>query len=281
MEKKYCDLHTHSNFSDGTYTPRELLREGESLGLSAIALCDHNTVAGLWDFIHAAKDFDIEAVAGTELSTDYEGKELHIVGLFINPSHFDKITALVEKMQHDKEKNYRELIDRLYADGYKLSYDKISKKSETGRINRAHIAEALFEAGYVRSIQDAFLHLLSKSGGYYKEPKYIPATEAISFLKSIGAVAVLAHPYLSLSPEEVREFLPIGKAAGLDAMETVYSKYSDKTTEIARKAAKEFGILESGGSDFHGSRKPDIALGRGKGSLRIPSEFLEKLKEKL
>lgn len=280
MERKYCDLHTHTLYSDGTYTPAELVREAERLGLSAVALCDHNTVSGIPDFLRAAEDSAVEAVAATELSTDYCGKELHIVGMFIRPEHFPAMEELVENMRREKETSYRNLIERLSADGYRLDYDEIVKNSGDGRINRAHIAEALMKEGYVESISAAFKSLLSKDGGYYKEPQYIPTLYAISFLKSIGAVVVLAHPYLSLSDEELRELLPKAKAAGLDAMETVYSKYSEETTSLARRTAREFDLLESGGSDFHGERKPDIALGVGRGSLRVPTEFFELLKKR-
>lgn len=278
--RKYCDLHTHSLFSDGTYTPLELIEEADALGLSAVALCDHNTASGLREFLEAARGSEVEAIAGTELSTHWRGKELHIIGLFIKPEHFSRIEEIASDMWKRKDEAYRELVNNLTAAGYPLDYEKIAARGKRGRINRAHIAEELYLQGYVSSINEAFRGLLSKSGGYYKEPEYISSLEAIAFLKSIGAVVVLAHPYLSLSPEEVREFLPEGIAAGLDAMETIYTKYSDEETEIARKTAKEFGLLESGGSDFHGDRKPDTFLGVGRGNILVPSEFVDRLKAK-
>lgn len=280
IDKKYCDLHTHSCFSDGTYTPRELLEAADEIGLSAIVLCDHNTVAGLDDFVEASKDFAVEAIPGIELSTEWCGKELHIIGMYINPSHYEKIGALVEDMRREKEKSYRACIASLNAAGYDLDYDELTSRTEGG-INRAHIAAELVRLGYVESAKEAFAGLISKSGGHYNAPKYLPALEAIEFLKSIGAVVVWAHPYLSLKADEVREFLPLAKEAGLDAMETLYSKYSEETTETARKTAAKFGILESGGSDFHGPIKPDIALGVGRGNLAVPHEFVQKIKNKL
>ena len=279
-EEKCCDLHTHSCYSDGTYTPRELLEAADKIGLGAIALCDHNTVAGLDNFVDAGKDFATEAVPGIELSTEWCGKELHIIGLYINPSHYEIIGRLVEDMRREKEKSYRECIASLKNAGYDLDYDELTSRTEGG-INRAHIAAELVKLGYVASFKEAFSGLISKSGGHYNAPKYLPSTEAISFLKSIGAITVWAHPYLSLTADEVREFLPLARAAGLDAMETLYSKYSEETTRIAKSAAEEFGILESGGSDFHGPIKPDVALGVGRGNLFVPYEFLLKIKERL
>ncbi len=279
-ERKQCDLHTHSCFSDGTYTPRELLLAADRIGLSAIVLCDHNTVAGLDEFVTAGEDFAVEAVPGIELSTEWNGKELHIIGLYINPSHYEKINALVEDMRREKEKSYRACIASLRQAGYELDYDELTSRTEGG-INRAHIAAELVRLGYVASAKEAFAGLISKSGGHYNAPKYLPSLEAIKFLKSIGVPTVWAHPYLSLDGEEVREFLPLARSAGLDAMETLYSKYSEETTAIARKTAAEFGILESGGSDFHGPIKPDVALGVGRGNLFVPSELLGEIKKRL
>lgn len=279
-ERKSCDLHTHSCFSDGTYTPRELLEAADEIGLSAIALCDHNTVAGLDAFLEASADYSAEAIPGIELSTEWRGKELHIIGLYVKREHYDKINALVADMRKEKENSYRACIASLKAAGYELDYDELASRTEGG-INRAHIAAELVRLGYVGSAKEAFAGLISKSGGHYKAPKYISSIEAIEFLKSIGTVVVWAHPYLSLSADEVREFLPLAKAAGLDAMEVLYSKYSEETTETAKSTAKEFGILESGGSDFHGPIKPDVALGVGRGNLFVPYELLTAMKNRL
>ncbi len=279
-ERKSCDLHTHSCFSDGTYTPRELLEAADAIGLSAIVLCDHNTVAGLDEFVKAGEDFTAEAIPGIELSTEWCGKELHIIGMYVRSEYYGKIGALVEDMRREKEKSYRACIASLKNAGYGLDYDELSSRTEGG-INRAHIAAELVRLGYVSSAKEAFSGLISKSGGHYDAPKYLPALDAISFLKSIGTVVVWAHPYLSLGKDEVREFLPLAKAAGLDAMETLYSKYSEETTRTARATAEEFGILESGGSDFHGPIKPDVALGVGRGNLAVPHEFVCEIKKKL
>ena len=138
----YCDLHTHSNFSDGTYSPAELIAEAARLGLSAIALTDHNTVAGLPDFMTAGQGSGVEAIPGCEFSTDYQGTELHILGLFIEPQHYATVTALLEKAQQEKERSNRNLVAALNDDGYTLDYDKICSTCN-GQINRAHIAAEL------------------------------------------------------------------------------------------------------------------------------------------
>lgn len=275
----YCDLHTHSCFSDGTYSPAELIAEAARLGLTAIALTDHNTVAGLPDFLAAGQGSSVEAVPGCEFSTEYNGVELHILGLFLAPQHYAAVTALLEKAQQEKERSNRDLVASLCHAGYQLDYAQICKKTK-GQVNRAHIATALMEGGYVSSIQEAFRTLLGKAHGYYQPPERIDACDCIRFIKSIGAVAVLAHPFLDLDEAALRAFLPQAVEAGLDGMEVAYSKYSPETTAAAFAVADDFGLKYSGGSDFHGQAKPDIALGTGRGSLRIPSEWLHTLKNR-
>ena len=278
--ENYCDLHTHSVFSDGTDTPARLIELAAEAGLSAVALCDHNTVAGLPDFLEAAKDSSVEAVPGVEISTDFADKELHILALFVQPQHYAAVTALLAEGDRRKEQSNIDLVAALNAAGYALSYEEIKAKTPQGHINRAHIAAEMLELGYVESVQAAFRTLLSPKHGLYHPPKRIDAYDAIRFIKSIGAVAVLAHPFLSMDEQLLRAFLPRAVEAGLDAMEVFYSKYTEETTLLAVKIAEEYGILPSGGSDYHGGNKPDIAIGIGRGELKIPHRWLNGLKKR-
>ena len=278
--ENYCDLHTHSVFSDGTDTPARLIELAAEAGLSAVALCDHNTVAGLPDFLEAAKDSSVEAVPGVEISTDFADKELHILALFVQPQHYAAVTALLAEGDRRKEQSNIDLVAALNAAGYALSYEEIKAKTPQGHINRAHIAAEMLELGYVESVQAAFRTLLSPKHGLYHPPKRIDAYDAICFIKSIGAVAVLAHPFLSMDEQLLRAFLPRAVEAGLDAMEVFYSKYTEETTLLAVKIAEEYGILPSGGSDYHGGNKPDIAIGIGRGELKIPHRWLNGLKKR-
>lgn len=275
---QYCDLHTHSNYSDGTYTPTELINEAEAIGLSAIALCDHNTVSGVPEFLSAAEGKSVTAVAGIELSTDYGKTELHILGLFIDPKYFGRVEEYVSTLIKNKENSNKQLIERLNAGGYDVDFDEIRAKTPNGRFNRAHIGEALVEKGYAESISEAFSTLLARESEYYVPVKRVDAFEAISFLKSIGAVTALAHPLLDLSEDELRAFLPEAKKYGLNAIESLYMNFDDEKSKRLCAIADEFSLLYSGGSDFHGARKPDILLGRGKGCRTVPTEVFEKLK---
>lgn len=274
----YCDLHTHSNFSDGTCTPAQLVREAERLGLKAIALTDHNTVAGLPDFMAAGQESPVETVPGCEFSTDYHGVELHILSLRLRPEHYQTVTDLLQEAQREKETSNRDLVAALNAAGYALDYAAICAACY-GQINRAHIAAAMVEKGYFSDMQACFKGPLSAKHGFYKPPKRIDAYACIRFIKSLGAVAVLAHPFLNLDEAGLRAFLPEAVAAGLDGMEVAYSKYSQETTATAFAVADDFGLRYSGGSDFHGGNKPDIALGTGRGNLEIPVSWLHALKQ--
>ena len=277
--KQYCDLHTHSCFSDGTCTPAEIVDLAVQKGLSAVALTDHNTIDGLPAFLEAAAGRDILAVPGVEISTGYKEKELHIVGLFVQPSDYAALTGFLNTANLRKEESNRKLIRTLSRAGFSLDYDGILRDHPDGTVNRAVIAAALLEKGYVTSVEDAFRRLLHPRNGFYVPPERICVFDAIRFLSAIHAVPVLAHPFLNLSEAELREFLPEAKKQGLAAMETVYSSYSPETEVLATKIAAELGLLCSGGSDFHGGNKPDISLGIGRGDLRIPTEFVKQLQE--
>jgi predicted metal-dependent phosphoesterase TrpH len=255
-----------------------LVEEAQRCGLAAVALCDHNTVAGLPEFLAAAESTTVEAIPGIEFSTDYHGVELHVLGLFLKPESYGPITDLLEDFRARKDRSNAELVEALGRGGYRLDYESIKNATPNGQVNRAHIAAALMEQGYVSSVKEAFKTLLAPEHGYYRPPERLDVFEAIRFTKSIGSAAVLAHPFLNLTEAELRHFLPEAKLAGLDGMETLYSSYSEEITARAAFIADEFELKHSGGSDFHGSSKPDVHLGTGKGALSIPLKILEELK---
>lgn len=278
--KAFCDLHTHSVFSDGTWTPTELVRGAQKLGLSAIALTDHNTVAGLPEFLSAGAELGVETVPGVEFSVDYRRTELHMLGLFLRPQCFGQVSALLEEGVRQKEQSNIDLVNALRSDGYELDYEAIRAGTPKGQVNRAHIAAALTEKGYTASVGEAFRRLLDPELGYYRAPRRPDAFAIIRFIKSIGGVSVLAHPFLNLKPEALRVFLSEAQGDGLDGMETVYTSFDEATAAEAERIAAEFGLCRSGGSDFHGDNKADTYLGTGRGNLRVPLSFYEQLKKK-
>ena len=271
-----CDLHTHSVFSDGTYTPTEIVSEAKRLGL-IVALTDHNTAAGLPEFMEAAREQGVTAVPGVEFSTEYKGKELHLLGLFVMPEHYAAVERMVKEQHILKEISNMEMVERLNQAGYAIDYAKIKGRNPNGNANRAHMAAELMEQGYVTSIREAFDTILSDSGGFYVPPARLQLTDVIRDLRRMGVLPVLAHPLQELTEAELRELLPHGIEAGLAGMETMHSSYSPEVIALAERIAKEFDLLPSGGSDFHGSVKPGICLGTGKGWLCIPAKIYEDL----
>lgn len=277
----YCDLHVHSNYSDGTCTPAQVVHLAEQANLTAVALCDHNTVSGLPEFLAAAEKSRVEGIPGTEFSTDYEGVELHILGLFIKPEHFAAVSDRAEQYMRDKEQSNIDLCRALTAAGFGLDYEQIKAQTADGFVNRAVIGAQMVRLGYVASVQEAFKKFLSPKFGYYVPPKRPDAFEIIRFIKSIGAVAVLAHPFLNLEQPELEMFLQQAVRAGLDGMEVLYSKYDEETSARSLGIAQKYGLVPSGGSDFHGENKPDIKVGVGRGNLRIPDGWKAALKVKI
>lgn len=272
------DLHTHSYYSDGTASPAEVVELAAQAGLTAVALSDHNTVAGLPEFLAAAEARGIEGVPAVEMSTDYGDTELHIVGLYIRPEHYERLNAVTEELRQRKERSNRDLVAALNRAGLTLDYEDIKTRTADGFVNRAVIGGEMVRLGYVASVKEAFSKWLKPELGYFQQPRRLEVFETIRLLRSMGAAVVLAHPFLNLNEEELRRFLPLAKEAGLDAMETLYSTYDEDTCRLGHNLVEEFGLLESGGSDFHGANKPGISVGTGRGELEIPDLFLERLK---
>ncbi|MBO5727653.1 MAG: PHP domain-containing protein [Oscillospiraceae bacterium] len=267
-----CDLHTHSVFSDGTYTPGELVAQAKRLGL-IVALTDHNTVAGLPEFMDAAQKLGVTAVPGVEFSTEHKGKELHLLGLFVFPEHYAAVERMVKEQHVLKEISNMELVERLNQAGYLIDYAKVKGRNPNGNANRAHVAAELLEQGYVTSVREAFDTILSDRGGFYVPPSRLQLMDVIKELRRIGVLPVLAHPLQELTEAELRALLPSAIEAGLIGMETMHSSYTPETISLAEAIAQEHHLLSSGGSDFHGSVKPEISLGTGRGWLCIPEKI--------
>lgn len=278
--EKYCDLHVHSYYSDGTCSPAELIKLAQQAQLQAIALCDHNTLDGLPELLAAAENSTVEVVPGIEFSTDYMDVELHILGLWITPAHYPVIHALMQEQKRRKEQSNMDLVAKLNQAGYAIDYETIRAATPNGNVNRALIAAELTRKGYISSVQEGFKQLLSPKKGFYTPPKRPDSYEIIRLIKQLGAVAVLAHPFLNLDEAALRQFLPRAVEAGLDGMEVLYPKYDAETTLLAQRMAEEYGLLPSGGSDFHGQTKPDIQIGVGRGNLQIPVQYMEDLRKR-
>ncbi len=271
-----CDLHTHSVHSDGSDKTRHLIEEAARLGL-IIALTDHNTVSGLPDFMREAKELGVTAVPGTELSCCHGDDEFHLLGLFIKPEYYGRVEYLAKEFHVLKEISNIEMIERLNAAGYNINYADVKKRNVNGNANRAHVAKELLDKGYVNSVSEAFETLLSDEAGFYVQPVRLQLVDAITFLREIEALPILAHPLKDVSAETLIEILPTLLDAGLCGIETMHSSYSNEQIDLSKKIAKTFSLTESGGSDYHGNVKPDVSLGIGKGNLDIPKDIYSSL----
>lgn len=270
----YCDLHIHSYFSDGSLSPSQIVTLAKQQDL-IVALTDHNTVAGLDEFITQAQAQGVTAVPGIELSTDDQGVELHLLGLFIKPEHYDDLENLTHSFRVQKEESNRELARRLQAAGYAIDYEQIRQNSPEGTVNRAHFAAALCQKGYVSSISEAFERLLKPGQGFYCPPKRLDFIEAVKFLSERDILPIWAHPLKDRNESQIRAILPQAKQVGLVGLETWHSSYHKEQTRVAASLAQEYGLLPSGGSDFHGDNKPGISLN----CCRIPASVYDDLKK--
>ena len=277
-DNRKVDLHTHSNFSDGTYTPTDLVLSAKKANLSAIALTDHNTTDGLKEFMEAGKKYDMITVPGCEFSTEHNGKEVHVVGLFFKEKYWAEVNDFLELMHLAKRNSNVRMIDNLKAKGYDVSFDEAQALTDGSDFNRAHVARLLVNKGYVKSVQEAFETLLKAGNGIYSPAKKITTLAAIRFIKTFRATAIIAHPLLNLTYDELNEMLPEAKSSGLDAIETNYTEFDEEMTYAAKSLVEKYDLKQSGGSDFHGEAKPGIHLGTGRGNLFVPYSFYEELK---
>ena len=272
-----CDLHMHSTASDGTLSPRELAQEAIARGLGAAALTDHNTTAGLPDFLRALAGSRVTAVAGAELTTVHQGRELHLLALFLPEASFPALEAFTQTFQARKRENTLSLADRLGRAGYPISREDLAEAFPDAFINRSHVARILTARGAVPSVSAAFATLLSPTAGFYSEPERPGFLETIPQIQSLGALAVWAHPVLSVGMEQVQALLPQFAAAGLDGVETICPNDTAEQAALLGALAAQLGLLPSGGSDYHGSAKPGLSMMTGYGSMRVPAEYARAL----
>lgn len=278
------DLHTHSTVSDGSKSPGDLVRLAKAEGLSAVALTDHDTVAGLPEAVAAGVEAGIEVVPGVELSVDAWGKSLHVVGLWL-PERPGPLADRLAELRTSRGERNEAMVARLQAAGVDVTIDDVLAEAgggEGGAPGRPHIAQALVRKGYATTYQGAFEKYLGSRGAAYVPKAKPDAADAIGWLKAEGGLAVLAHPFLyKLTNADLEKLLLRLKDAGLDALEVHYPEHSTDQTRTYLQLARKLDLGVSGGSDYHGDIKPSIRIGRGKGDLSVPVAVLDALKERL
>lgn len=276
-DERTVDFHTHSTFSDGTMTPTELLKHADEVGLSAIALTDHDSVDGIKEAIEASKSCCVEFIPGIEFSVT-ANTEIHIIGLFIDPEN-EILLKTIEKTRSQRKRRMEEVCQKLRSHGFDITYDEALALAGGDFLGRAHIAKLMMEKGYVKTVKEAFDKYIGLNKPCYAVKKEITPKDAITAIRSAGGLAFLAHLHQTkLNNEDLDDLLSELKEYGLNGIEAYYTEYSDENIIQFRALAQKHGLYYSGGSDFHGTMKPMVKLKSGYSDLHIPYSILNNLK---
>lgn len=278
---KTVDLHVHSTRSDGSLSPSALVDLALQKGLSAFALTDHDTIDGLDEAIRYASDKEVEVIPGIEFSTEYYGRDIHIVGLAIDykaPAFSSRLREFVDSRIRRNQK----MCANLSSAGIDISYEKLLQAFPEAVITRAHYARYLLEHGYVKSLPEAFERYVGDHSPYFVPREKVTPCQAVQLILEAKGLPILAHPLLYHLGKDALEKLVLSlKDAGLVGIEAIYSTHSAGEEREMRQLAARCGLLISGGSDFHGANKPGLELGTGyHGKLFIPYDVWEKLEDK-
>lgn len=267
------DLHIHTTASDGTCTPREAVRRASELGLRAMAITDHDTVSGHAEAISAGMDYGMEIVQGIEVSTKY-GVAVHILGYYL-----ENLVPLLAGVVNERDRRNEKIAALMAADGLPVQYAAMKKRF--GKvIGRPHFGRVLVELGLAENVSDAFERYLGRNGPYFVPRRTLDIDSSVEAIVQSGGVPVLAHPFQYKKDDaELRELIERCMDHGLRGIECRYSGYDAEQVEYLENLAEEYGLLKTGGSDFHGDNKPHISLGTGiAGELDVPYAWLERLR---
>lgn len=273
----YIDLHVHSNCSDGTFSPSQLVEYALEKGLKAIALTDHDTTEGIEEARAAAQNTYLQVIPGIELSTAFLGRDIHILGLNIDPEN-TYFQEKIKAFQQEREQRNRTMISRMQKEGLRITWQDMADNFPDSIWTRAHFARFLADTGQVHTLAEAFNRFLGDHAPCFVPRNKVTPLEAVKMIHQGKGKAVLAHPLLyHLTEEQLEELVQSLVQSGLDGIEAIYSTNTGLDEVRMRQLAKKYGIFITGGSDFHGSNKPSIDLGKGRGNLKIPAYLLDNL----
>lgn len=277
----YIDLHVHSTASDGSYTPSELVRYAIKKGLIAFALTDHDTTAGIDEALNEAElinDFSpIKVIPGIELSAEYKGKDIHILGLNIDYRN-KEFQEKIEYFRNIRAARNVKMIELLNKQGFKITEEQLKERFKDAVITRAHFAIMLVECGYVKDKDIAFKKYLNPGCPCYVPRTRINVIDAISLIHLANGKAVLAHPLLyHFSETELDSLVALLKENGLQGLEAIYSSNKWNDESRMKQLAQKYDLFITGGSDFHGLAKPTLDLGVGYGDLKVPEKLLSNI----
>ena len=271
------DLHVHSAASDGTESPRVVVEHAKAKGLKAIALTDHDTVLGCREAMQAGRELGVEVVPGIEFGTKF-GIAVHMLGYYLDLDS-PVLAAMTQSIMEDRDQRNEKTVKLMQENGIDITYPRM--KERFGELlGRPHFARVLIEAGLATDVEDAFSRLLGKGMKYHQYRHTLEIEEVIDCIINSGGVAVLAHPFQYKKDDaQLRELIEYCMQFGLKGMECRYSGYTREQTSYLEALADEYGLIKTGGSDFHGENKPHIGIGSGiDNDLEVPYEWLEELK---
>lgn len=272
------DLHTHSDRSDGSDPPARIAELAAEAGCRAVALTDHDGLSGLHEAEVRARDLGVELVRGCEVSCSFDPGSLHLLCYFVADD--SPLARSLAALREDRERRNEELIARLADLGIHLTAAEVAEEAGGGLIGRPHFAAVLVRRGHAASISDAFDRLLAKGGAAYVERGQLDADAVASLARSSGAVCVLAHPYsLGLEPSALERAVAELVDLGVSGMECFYANYDPGARADLKRLSDRLGLVATGGSDYHGTYKPGLAIGIGRGDLRVDDEVLDALRE--
>lgn len=276
------DLHAHTTASDGSCSPRQLVQLAQEVGLEAVGVTDHDTIAGWPEALAASEELGVEVVPGVELSTSYAGGRFHLLGYYVDPQ--SALISVLDEIQTARRQRNEEIFARLKELNVPLEETEVRAIAgrEEGELGRPHFAQAMLQRGYVSSLQEAFNKYLADGAAAYIPKKVLSPKEAITAIHAAGGVAIWAHPPLNrkLTLVELEERLRDWVEWGLDGLEVYYFRYTPEEAAWARQVCEQFKLIGSGGSDFHGTAKPDVKLGITNTGKAVPSEVLEQIKKR-
>lgn len=274
----FVDLHVHSNASDGTFSPSQVVELAKNAGLDAFALTDHDTTAGVPEALEKGRDLNIEVIPGIEVSSSFDGTEIHILGLFVN-SDDPVLAAMLEKMRISRDRRNEKMLENLAADGISFTKEELCGDNPYTIITRAHIAHALVAKGICSGMDQAFKKYLQYGGHYCPQKEHLSPEEVVKTLISNGAFVALAHPFqYKFGDKKTEELIAHMADLGMKGLEVYHSSNNKLESMKLQEMAVRHHLLPTGGSDFHGGNKPDISIGTGRGGLRVSSLLLEDIK---
>ncbi len=266
------DLHIHSTASDGKHSPAAIIAKAAELGLKVISLTDHDSIEGIAPAIKAAKAFPgLTFIPGVEISTDLPDGEAHILGYFIDYTSPDFQKEL-EKFRDSREGRGRRMVEKLNKLGIKIDWTRVQAIAGDGAIGRPHVAQAMLERGYIKTFEEAFDKYIGHGGPAYVEREKMTPKEAVALILRAKGIPVLAHPFTVKDPETMVKSL---KKAGLAGIEAYYKDNTAAATQATLRLAKKYGLIATGGTDYHGISDNEVMLG----GTEIPLEAAERLIE--